>query len=51
MKIDLAGVSIITGLTILLIDIFFPDYLFGFNNLLLLAALGFIVFTFLKKAK
>ena len=49
MKFDLAILSVIIGLIILLVDIFFPDYLFGLNTPLLIAALGFIVFTFVKR--
>jgi hypothetical protein len=51
MKPDFVTISIVIGITILLIDIFFEEYMFGLNTPILLLALGLILFAFFKQVR
>ena len=46
MKLSFVTISIIIGITILLIDIFFGEYMFGLNTPILLLALALVLFAF-----
>ena len=48
MKVDLLGISIVVSGTILLISIFFEEYLFGLDTPIMLLALGLILFALYK---
>ncbi len=50
MKFDYVNISVVFGVTIVLVDIFFNEYLFGFNNLLILLALLFIAIAYFKQS-
>ena len=48
MKVDLLSISIVVSGTILLISIFFEEYLFGLDTPIMLLALGLILFALYK---
>lgn len=51
MKIDLMIVSIIIGVIVVLVDIFYSEYLFGLNTPIIILALGLVIFSFVKRAQ
>ena len=51
MKFDFVTISVIIGVSVLLVDIYFEEYLFGLNNLILLLALGLVIFAFFKQRR
>lgn len=51
MKLSFATISIIIGIAVLLIDIFFTDYMLGINTPILLLALGLVIFAFFQQVR
>lgn len=51
MKIDLGNLALIVGISVVLLDIFFSEFFFGFNTPVILIALGLVLFALFKKKK
>ena len=51
MKLSFATISIIIGISVLLIDIFFGEYMFGLNTPILLLALALVIFAFVQQVR
>ena len=51
MKIDLGNLSLIIGVSVVVLDIFFSDIFLGYNTPIILIALGLVLFALFKKKK